>query len=210
MKLNIITIGKTSSVLCPYNPEFVRKAKNLGGKWHKPYWQFSSLDEPRVRELCKKLYGSDGVTCDQVTLKIEWLAERVCEPHASKMVREGRTIFSDHAGGHLGDGVVLLEGDISIEGGRITVEAGTVCLIREFPRASADKAVLSMEKIPPAELRVRYSIVEEAEEEAAARAAMVAERAALAARMAALDKILNQEPAGEDLQEAPCQPKIAG
>ena len=193
MKVNIVTIGKTCSVECPYNPEFVRKAKNLGGKWTKPWWKFSHLDEPRVRELCKKLYGSDGVTCDLVTLKIEWIEERVCSP-GSKMVLDGRTIYSDHAGGHLGDGVVLVDGDISIKDSRVTVSPGTVCLIREFPRASAEKAVLSINKIPEAELRVRYTIVEEAEEEAAVRAALVAERAALTARLEALGKLLNQNP----------------
>lgn len=53
-----------------YNAGFVRKAKELQGKWKNPYWQFPKENEDFVRDALLKFYAEDGRIHDVVTVDI--------------------------------------------------------------------------------------------------------------------------------------------
>ncbi|AKC57630.1 hypothetical protein HMPREF1994_00071, partial [Fusobacterium phage Funu2] len=43
-----------------YNATFIKKAKNLQGKWDGEHWVFDEKVENLVREVLKDIYGTDG------------------------------------------------------------------------------------------------------------------------------------------------------
>ena len=43
-----------------YNTAFIKKAKNLQGKWDGEHWVFDEKVESLVREVLKDIYGTDG------------------------------------------------------------------------------------------------------------------------------------------------------
>lgn len=43
-----------------YNATFIKKAKNLQGKWNGEHWVFDEKVENLVREVLKDIYGTDG------------------------------------------------------------------------------------------------------------------------------------------------------
>lgn len=189
-----VTIAKTGSnitVTAEYNSRFVAHAKDLGGKWESPCWVFDARDEQRVRDLCRDVYGTDGVTADLVTLRIEWMEDGAapCAPIGV----HGRTIaraYGRDTGAKLGDGIVLLEGGFDSGGSqrnwKTTVDAGTVVLVRDFPAAAAKRLIAKQKET---DTRV-YSIEEETP--VVDRGALAAERERLLARIAEIDGLLSE------------------
>lgn len=47
-------------VRAPYHPAFRTRAVEVGGHYDGDAWVFRREKEPRVRELCKEVYGTDG------------------------------------------------------------------------------------------------------------------------------------------------------
>lgn len=179
--------GDTFPVTAPYNSEFISAAKRLGGRWDAPEWVFDARDEARVRALLIECYGTDGEIADLVTIRIEW-TENESAKRAS-IEANGRTIAradGRDSGARLGDGVVLLDGEFGSGGSRAnwttTARAGTVVLVRDFPRAAAQALVAA-----PGRER-QYSI--EPEAPAVDADALRAERERLVARIAEIDKLL--------------------
>lgn len=188
MTISIKTAGGALECRSPYNSIFVERARNLGGKFRGGAWYFDARDESRVRELCREVYGSDGDSSDTVTLRIEWQEDRAntCGPLAVS----GRTIataFGRDSGAKLGEGVVVLSGGFSSGGSvknwQTKVAAGTVVLVRDFPRSMAE--ALSSNKYESRQ----YSI----EPESVDRAALDSERARLLARLAEINANLEAE-----------------
>lgn len=186
MNISIKTAGGALECRSPYNAIFVERARNLGGKFRGGAWYFDARDESRVREVCREVYGSDGLTSDTITLRIEWTESRAetCGP----LTVSGRTIataFGRDSGAKLGDGVVVLAGGFdsggSVKNWQTKVSAGTIALVRDFPRSLADK--LSSNKY---QSRI-YSI--EPESPPVDRAALESERARLLARIAEIDAL---------------------
>jgi len=50
------------AVSSPYHPNFLSRARSLGGIWNaaRRVWVFDSADHDRVRLLCREIYGTDG------------------------------------------------------------------------------------------------------------------------------------------------------
>jgi hypothetical protein len=186
MDVSITVNSTTLAVKSPYNSEFVATAKRYGGKWSGGQWVFDARDEERVRELCKKVYGSDGLTADLCTIRAKFTAN--ASVGGGPIEIAGRTIARAHgrdSGARLGEGVVLLEGKFG-SGGSMKNWAtfvgrnGAVVLVRDFPRAQAERLIaegadwISIEpEAPPLD-----------------RAALEAERDRLSARIAEINALL--------------------
>lgn len=187
MTVQITRIGSFLSVSSPYNAEFVAQAKRLGGKWSNGAWRFDARDDERVSALCRDVYGTDGTTADLVTLRVTWNQDQA--EYVDALSAHGRTIAratGRDSGARLGDGVVLLSGGFrsggSMKNWYTQAVAGTVVLVRDFPRTAADELVAG-----DAVYRT-YSI--EPEAPVVDRDALQAERDRLVARIAEIDALL--------------------
>lgn len=115
-----IEVKETSvSVSAPYVPQFPARAKAIGGKWSAggKVWKFDSRDEVRVRELCREIYGTDGLTTEKlVTVRVNATGEL----GGSEYFKFGRQIArrpSRDTAVRLGDGVIIITGSFSPSGG---------------------------------------------------------------------------------------------
>lgn len=69
--------GKFIKVESPYNPVFIRKARQIQGRWDKPYWIFPLKNKEYVINVLLDAYGdcgklSDGeIPCIEVTLDMD-------------------------------------------------------------------------------------------------------------------------------------------
>jgi hypothetical protein len=122
MKIRIDTDGTILRVYSPYNPAFVRRAHRLGGKWNrdKSSWDFDARDIERVRKMCLEVYGVDD-SVPEVLYTLQAKAVENIEVSLQSIYFAGHQIaraWDRDSGAILGDGVILLEGEISSGGSR--------------------------------------------------------------------------------------------
>jgi hypothetical protein len=152
--VRITKTGAEIHVEAPYNSGFIAAMKWLSAKWsgERRVWALDQRDEARVRELCRKWYGGDGLVADTCTIRVEW-------PKGDREIGRpieihGRTIAKASgrdSGACASDGVVVLEKGFTSGGSRgnwgsrgyWTTEArpGTVVLVRDFPRTAAQELI---------------------------------------------------------------------
>lgn len=199
---NLISISVSDSgitVASPYNPDFPARARALGGIWDadSKTWKFDARDESRVRELCLRIYGTDGspiATGDLVTLRV------TCDPHRSLWQNKGPLFFAGReigrasgrdSGGRTGDGIVFLEGAVTSGGSwkhwQTCTTEGAIFEIRDLPRVKA------MEAIAKNKVGITLQIIEAEESPEDRRSALKAERAAILSRLAEIDTELEPE-----------------
>lgn len=190
MNIKIYTSETSITVHAPYNTIFIAAAKRLGGKWVTPNWVFDIRDEGRVRELCMQIYGSDGRVQDLCTVRAE--LDSSSKNYAGPIEIAGRTVaraYGRDSGAKLGEGIVLLKGGFdsggSVKNWKTITKDGTVVLVRDFPRAIAQKMIedgatwLSIEPEAPV---INHDTLR-------------AERTRLFARIAEIDEILKDKEA---------------
>ncbi len=173
----------------PYHPDFPLRAKNLGGLWNSvsKIWDFDSRDEPRVRALCLEIFGSDGKSAAPVVdIRATWHSSGCADLGAIFIAgRQVARATSRDSATVLGDGVIVLEGELHSGGSRknwaTVAEAGTVIEIRDVPEALARAAVSESDKYLEVEIITQADIDREA---------LQAERAGLVARIAEIDSAL--------------------
>ena len=131
------------TVESPYNPNFPKRARALGGKWKAPLWIFDARDEKRVRDLCIEIYGTDGSSPELVSIRVtveesDYSYEKSFYVAGVQVARS----FDRDSGARLGDGVVLLKGGFGSAGSRknptITVDAGTIFELRDVPKKAIE------------------------------------------------------------------------
>jgi hypothetical protein len=147
--MSSFTISRTAtkiSVRSPYNSLFVERAKRLKGKFLAGAWDFDIRDDERVIDLCRDVYGTDGITSDTCTIRISIPNgdRRKCSDisiHGFTLVKIREWPFRVRQA----DGVIVLEGGFSSEGTsekwETIAEKGTVILFRNFPRRAAEKYI---------------------------------------------------------------------
>lgn len=178
-------------VLSPYLQAFVADAKRIGGRWQAPAWVFDIRDEPRVRELLLKHYGTDGAPAagPTVTLRIVFEPGYYVDQDAFRVA--GRVVAKAtgrDSGATLGDGVVLLDGGFNSGGSvknwltKVGAHGATV-LLRDVPEVWVARLA---DDLP----RGVLSVAVEPEAPVVDRAALSEERARLVARLAEIDKLL--------------------
>lgn len=173
--INTNEAGDTISVSSPYHPDFPAKARSLGGKWSPSsrVWTFDQRDEQRVRDLCKKIFGTDGSAAggDLVTVRLT-IPEREVAAGLLRLTSSrtdwgnhylnawfgGREIASCKNGDEWwsGENVVCVEGDL--EQCDSDCPAGVTLEIRDLPRAVVEQ------EIEQYQVRVADALRENAEE----------------------------------------------
>lgn len=183
-----ITVGSVIRVESPYDPDFVSKARSLGGKFERPYWVFDPRSEQAVRKACIAVYGSDGSDNDQprltVRIPLDGVNGNEWRPAGEALVRRrGRDERVQYA-----EGVVLHAGGFPGSGGsvknpRLEPKPGTVIEVRDLAPGTARK-ILAEDR--------EATLVEDNPAPAAAerRATLEQERDRLRVRIAEIEQIL--------------------
>lgn len=179
-------------VVSPYNPNLPARAKKLGGRWDagSSAWAFDARLEADVEALYREIYGEwPGEATEYVTLIAEAMRE-VYEDRGGIFIA-GRCIaraFGRDSGARLGDGVILRAGKIdsggSVKNWKTVANSGARVEIMDVPRPMAEAALAD----PPDHWRLTIK------EGSAAidRAALEEEKARLLARIAEIERLLEQ------------------
>jgi len=131
--------GKKIKVTSPYHPDFPKSAAQIGGRWNGRQWIFDSRDETRVRDLCFKIYGTDGRPVPLVTVRHQITSE---EARESELYIGGRCVvkrWNRDSAPRLGVGVIVVEGQFPARGGSrkypLLQGEGVILEIRDIPRS---------------------------------------------------------------------------
>lgn len=120
-----------------YNSGFVRKAKELQGKWKSPYWEFPEENEDFVRDALLKFYGEDGRVHGTVTLDIN-----LDEYDFFDVIKLDSVMIAERPGRdravNLHKNAMVVSGGFCNSGGsmnnpRVTCDPGTVLRVSNFP-----------------------------------------------------------------------------
>lgn len=190
MKIEIKQNSNKIDVFSPYNPEFPSSAKSLGGRWNsvEKCWSFDSRDEENVRKLCQDIYGTDGTESELVTVRIA--ANRDLESdYCDSFYLFGRQIAratGRDSGAYPCDGVVVVSGRKFQSGGsrknwKTIIKKDTVFEVRDVPK-------LAVENEDSYDYKNYCSV--EIVENTIDRSALIVEREKLLARIAEIDKVL--------------------
>ncbi len=136
-----VTVTDRVHVNSPYNADFVRAARDLGGRWSgdDKTWSFDLRNESRVRETCVEYYGTDGeALVDFVTIQVKCSKWATCE----EIVACGRTIIRRprrDSDVRLGDGCQIISGGFLDFGGSM-----------KYPALNSNDAVIEVFDVPRA------------------------------------------------------------
>jgi hypothetical protein len=192
-QVEITTHGNNLVVVSPYNPNFPAAAKLLGGKWDadRKAWVFDARDEARVRALCQETYGEggeEGADLDLVTVRLR-ATSNLSKWHEGLFCcgRKVAAAIGKTSGAKLGDGVVVLAGKLGSGGSHAnwttTADAGTEVEIKDVPRAATENVGSDWEIV---------EIITQEVSSKSGREELVEERARLKARIAEIERMLNQ------------------
>lgn len=142
IELEIIEKEGQVKVTSPYNKKFVNKARNLRGKWKDGAWWFDDSIIEYVRDLMMECFGTTGeVPYENVDLLIK---DYDGTGGRSPVELFGRTIaraFGRDSGAKLGDGIILISGDVdscgSMKNWTTEVNHATF-IIKDFPKPATE------------------------------------------------------------------------
>lgn len=183
MTISISANSDKISVVSPFNSDFVKDARNLGGNWSGGAWVFDAREEADVRAACMKHYGEDGFTKDTIDVLVTFMTEKFA--NRKPIVLFGRTVaraVGRDSGARIGNGVVLKSGGFksggSVKNWETIALKDTSVLLRDVSRSlveSFDSKDVSIEVIDQA---------------ITSKKALEEEREKLIARLAEIDKLL--------------------
>lgn len=190
MKITVKLSDGIAYIDSPYNPEFVSRIKNCGGRWDMSTrtWKIAEHALDAARQIMQEVYGETDQpkTEPTVTLRVEALADiwEVC----SAIVIAGRVVaraYSRDSGARVGDDVAFVSGAPysggSAKSWTTCIDAGSVIKLYNVPLSKAYAAV----KNP------LYKVACTIEQpDTINRAALEAEREKLLARIAEIDALL--------------------
>lgn len=183
----IINDGK-AAVYTPYNRDFVSRIKLCGGRWNpgEKCWTVSEKTVDDVRGIMREIYGRDDQPVSETVDVIIRFRDEMSMWHAPVTIL-GRTIasaFGRDSGARVGEGVMFLDGNPksggSVKNWLTIVPAGSVVKLFDVPKCAITNSVLPEE--------VEMEIVGQDID----RAALVAEKEKLLARLAEIDAILGE------------------
>lgn len=198
-KISIVVSNGKLSVTTPYHPTMVAGSRRLHGTWTGSSWEFDPRDEDRVRALVLDLYGTDGTPCQLVDVRInvrQWYKHPAGSGDDRTMYFAGREVChrpSRDAQVKLGEGVVLIAGEFFSSGGsvkypRLDIESlkeDVVVEIRDVPAGHSH--IVNCGELDGVTVLNSTPDVE----------ALLAERAALLARVGEIGAILSEIEAAE-------------
>ncbi|KMY23331.1 hypothetical protein ACU19_05000 [Actinobaculum suis] len=189
--INIVETQNQIAVTSPYNPEFIREAKNIYGRWNpqKKAWVFKEDYREELYDILKEVYGWVPVTSGKtVNVRVTLTAENADDQtvyFAGQQIawRRGRD-----ARVSLAENVVRKEGEFAPHGGSMRYP----CVI-DPKNKWAEPVTLKIKGIPVEALAaagLEYEIIEK-NTDSINREELEAEKARLLARIAEIDELLN-------------------
>jgi hypothetical protein len=192
MKITNLGNGKIA-VDTPYNPSFVSKIKKAGGKWNASNrtWEVDERSVEAVRAIMREVYGQDDLPQELVTVKVT-VGSSISQ-HRGPIVMFGRTVasaFGRDSGARIGEGVCFEAGGCDSSGSMknwyTIVSAGSEITIYDVPRLAVEQ------KLGWKDEYGTFEVIENGDPLAALRA----EKEALLKRLAEIEELLNDRPAG--------------
>ncbi len=150
MTVRLLETPHVVRVDSPYDPEFVTRARQLGGKCDRPtgQWVFDIEAAELVRQTCLELYGSDGSPVETVDIQVTARALLDVGPDAGGVTTArlaGRPLvqaWDFDKGARTAEGVLVVSGSIETAGThdepRVRIPEGTVLSVREMPVPALD------------------------------------------------------------------------
>ena len=175
------------AVRTPFNPDFVKGAKRLGGKWsgESKAWLFDARDRCRVEDLLATCYGYSAAPSGELaTVRIVLNEDNAGE---REVYFAGRSICSRRYRDtpvKTADNVIIIDGEFPASGGSVRYPA----VISGGRTVTIEVRDVPVEALA-AERTLRWKRVDV--EAQARRDALVAERERLIARLAEIDAALN-------------------
>lgn len=177
-----------ANIYTPYNKDFVARIKVMGGRWDgsKKCWTVNAEIIDDVRKAMRKIYGRDDTSnCETVSVQLTF-GKTVYGPRES-ITLFGKTLasaFGRDSGARIGDDVIFLSGAPrsggSVKNWDTVIDAGCVVKLINVP-----KAIVNADALPDG---VEMEIINVAPD----RAALLAEKESLLARLAEIEKLLDQ------------------
>lgn len=175
------------AVHAPFNPDFVKGAKRLGGKWNgdTKAWLFDVRDRGRVEDLLATCYGySVAASGELATVRIVLDEDNAGD---KEVYFAGRSICSRRYRDvpvKTADNVVVIDGEFPASAGSMRYPA----VIRGSRTVTIEVRDVPVEALA-AEKELRFERIDA--DTQAQREALIAERERLIARLAEIDEALN-------------------
>ena len=191
-KMEIKIKDQAALVYTPYNADFVKKIKAIGGaRWdgESKAWKVPANTVAEVRAIMMDVYGEtdEPVECEKVNVRLTFESS-IHGWHAPVTIL-GKTIASAwgrDSGARVGDDVSFVEGNPtsggSVKNWTTVIPEGSICVLHDVP-----KAMVKDENVPDG---VRYEIEDRSAE--VQRNALIQERERLLRRIAEIDAQLAQ------------------
>lgn len=142
--MKIITENEQALLYTPYNPDFVRRVKTIGGaRWDAKnrVWRIPVEAVDRARQIMREVYGEcdlpDGT--ERVTVKLTFSKDVIAE--LGPIIIYGKQIASASSrdsGARVGQDVAFLEGEPGSGGSRNSwntyIDAGSVVQVNNVPK----------------------------------------------------------------------------
>jgi len=195
MTIKITEINGKIAINAPYNPEYVTKIKAAGAKWDAAgkTWVIDARNIEAARGILREVYGQDDQPTELVSVRVTAL-ELIDQKHGPVVIM-GRIIGeakSRDSGAKVGDGVCFELGKVtsggSVKNWYTEVEKGSVIVLHDVSRAMVERVAANPPTKSSYDTAPLYSV--EIIEAADPKAALRAEREALMARLAEIDKQL--------------------
>lgn len=187
-----ITVVDTAAYIdTPYNREFVRQIKNIGGAWwdsSRREWKIPAACVDQARDIMRRVFGECDLPDEsrRVTVKLTF-SESVHGDERSSISIFGKEVaraFGRDSGAVVGDDVSFIEGNPTSGGSRnnwlTCIPAGCVAILRNVPESILHK------ELPDG---ASYEIMPE--EATPSRELLLNEKQRLLARIAEIDKLLS-------------------
>lgn len=189
--MQIKTAGNgMAKVITPYNAEFVAKVKGIGGrKWNaaERCWEVPESEIDTVRGYMMDIFGETDLPTEgeKVTVKVTFNSDE--SKRRESITLFGKTLaraWGRDSGAKVGEDVTLISGKVtsggSVKNWYTEVEEGTVLKVRNVPRAALEQDT---------DLDVTVEVMETAGID---RAALMAEKEKILARLAEIENLLAQ------------------
>ena len=151
MSVSISEDGDKIAVKSPYNDEFIRQAKQLGGFWRNGAWNFLKPAEKPVRDLLIKIYGTDGSPAKMVSIEVD--VDDIFNG-GSEIIVAGKTVVKKRSRDHAPalNGAFVTTGSFEEYGGsakypNITYREGTRLHVSSVPVSVAKQMATEYESL---------------------------------------------------------------
>lgn len=194
MKIKITNTGNGNgkiSIDSPYNPEFISRIKEAGGKWNPgaKTWDVDERSIEVVRTIMREVYGRDDRPQETVTVKVT-VGENIIYGDRGPIVLFGRIIASARSrdgGARVGDGISFEKGGADSGGSRknwdTRISPESVFRIYDVPKLAVEQKLGWNDDYGTFEVIVPEDPL----------AALRTEKKALLARLAEIEELLAEE-----------------